>query len=133
MKTLVVPQILLVEDNLVNQKVALQQLKKFGYTAQIANDGQEAVEMVRKHAYSLILMDCQMPRMDGFEATGVIRQLEAESGRHTPIVAMTANAMEGERELCLRAGMDDYVPKPVRLEQLREVLGRWIAIVDLAK
>lgn len=120
-------QILLVEDNLVNQKVAMQLLKKSGYQVQVASDGQEAVDKVLENRYALILMDCQMPRMDGFEATRTIRRLEAGNGQRIPIVALTANAMEGDRELCLEAGMDDYMPKPVRLEQLREVLGRWLA------
>jgi signal transduction histidine kinase/HAMP domain-containing protein/ActR/RegA family two-component response regulator len=120
------PQILLVEDNLVNQKVALQQLKKLGYPVEIANDGEEAVNKVRAQKYLLILMDCQMPRMDGFEATRQIRQLEKVSGGYVPIVAMTANAMEGDREHCLSVGMDDYLPKPVRFDLLRDLIGRWI-------
>ena len=119
-------QILLVEDNLVNQKVALQQLKKLGYSVAVANNGEEAIHKVNEQEYALILMDCQMPRVDGFEATRRIRQQEAIHGGRVPIVAMTANAMEGDRENCLNAGMDDYIPKPVRISQLSEVIGRWM-------
>ncbi len=119
-------RILLVEDNIVNQKVALHQLKKLGYWADVSNDGQDAIDKVSRGEYTLLLMDCQMPMMDGFEATRIIRQQEAGSGQHIPIIAMTANAMEGDRDLCLSAGMDDYIPKPVQFEQLRQTLERWI-------
>jgi CheY-like chemotaxis protein len=89
------------------------------------------VEAVAKHRYDLILMDCQMPEMDGFEATAVIRSREGAS-RHQAICALTANAMEGDRERCLAAGMDDYISKPVGLEKLRKALVRWIPNIDAA-
>jgi PAS domain S-box-containing protein len=121
-----VPEILLVEDNQVNQKVALAQLKRLGYAVRAVGNGREAVEAVEHHAYSVILMDCQMPEMDGFEATRLIRELEERTGRHVPIIAMTANAMNGDREVCIEAGMNDYLAKPIRTEDLRIVLEQWI-------
>jgi CheY-like chemotaxis protein len=118
--------ILLVEDNVVNQKVAAQQLKRLGYAVHIANNGEEALAKLQVQEYRLILMDCQMPYMDGFAATRLIRQRESVLDKHTPIVAMTANAMDGDRTLCLEAGMDDYISKPVRIEQLRNILTHWL-------
>jgi PAS domain S-box-containing protein len=120
------PEILLVEDNQVNQMVALAQLKRLGYAVHAVNNGREAVEAVEHHAYAVILMDCQMPEMDGFEATRLIRALEERIGRRVPIIAMTANAMNGDREACLDAGMNDYLAKPIRAEELRSVLRLWI-------
>ena len=119
-------RILVAEDNLVNQKVAARILQKAGYRCDIACDGREAVEAVENFAYDLVLMDCQMPEMDGFAATRVIRALDSEALARIPIVAMTANAMQGDRELCLEAGMDDYLSKPVRAEQLIDTLLRWL-------
>jgi signal transduction histidine kinase/CheY-like chemotaxis protein len=119
--------ILLVEDNIVNQKVVLRQLQRLGYGATVAVNGREAVNACLHQHYHLILMDCQMPEMDGFEATRLIRAAESSGGAHTPIVAMTANAMAGDRELCLAAGMDDYLAKPLRIDELRDILTHWTA------
>ncbi|MBI5304025.1 MAG: response regulator [Chloroflexi bacterium] len=121
------PRILVAEDNPINQRVAILQLGKLGYAAQTVESGGEAIRAVvaDPDAYTLVLMDCQMPEMDGFEATRVIRKAELTSGRHLPIIAMTANAMEGDRERCLAAGMDDYISKPVKLENLENVIKKW--------
>ena len=117
-------KILLVEDNIDNQKIATWQLKKLGYAVEWVDNGKQAVEAVASKSYDLVLMDCQMPVMDGFEATEAIRQLENEDRRIT-IIAMTANAMQGDRERCLEAGMDDYISKPIKKEKLAETLERW--------
>jgi signal transduction histidine kinase/DNA-binding response OmpR family regulator len=119
-------RILVVEDNPVNQQLARAMLQRLGYQADAAGNGQEAVELVLRVPYDLVLMDCQMPVMDGFEATRVIRQREGTQ-RHTCIIAVTANAMEGDRERCLDAGMDDYLPKPFRAGDLRRILAQWLA------
>src|SRR6266850_1987275 len=121
-------RILLAEDNPVNQEVILAMVESLGCSVEIAGDGEEAIEKMAKGGYSLVLMDCQMPRKDGYEATTEIRRLEDAAGekRHIPIVALTANAMEGDRERCLTSGMDDYLSKPVGREALRTVLERWI-------
>lgn len=119
--------VLLVEDHENNQRVALARLRHLGYAAHVVENGLEALHAVRQAAnrYALILMDWQMPVMDGIEATHQIRQLESKSSRHIPIVGMTANAMKGDREKCLAAGMDDYVSKPISLPDLHRVLEQW--------
>ncbi|MBY0464363.1 MAG: response regulator, partial [Burkholderiales bacterium] len=118
--------ILLVEDNPVNQKLALAVLQKRGYVVKLAANGQEAVDQWRAQRFSAVLMDMQMPVMDGIEATQAIRALEASMGhRRTPIIAMTANAMEGDRQRCLDAGMDDYIPKPIKMALLYDKLTQW--------
>jgi signal transduction histidine kinase/CheY-like chemotaxis protein/HPt (histidine-containing phosphotransfer) domain-containing protein len=116
--------ILLAEDNLVNQRVALGILEKRGHTVITANDGLEAVQAAATQKFDLILMDVQMPNMDGLAATGEIRRLEAATGSHTPIVAMTAHAMKGDRERCLDSGMDGYLSKPIKVSDLLETIDR---------
>jgi CheY-like chemotaxis protein len=119
--------VLLVEDNIVNQKVALGALRRLGVTASLATDGEQAVARLATERFDLVLMDCQMPVMDGFTATAAIREREAREARpRQVIVAMTANAMEGDRELCLAAGMDDYLTKPFNLGALLAVMKKWL-------
>jgi two-component system sensor histidine kinase/response regulator len=121
----VVGMILIVEDNKVNQLVGSKVLENLGYGFTIANNGVEAVEAFQSGIYDAVLMDCQMPEMDGYEATAAIRRLEGSAG-HIPIIAMTAAAMEGDRERCMAAGMDDFITKPVRLEAVATALLRWV-------
>jgi CheY-like chemotaxis protein len=118
-------RILLVEDNVVNQKVALRMLSKLGLQADLAAHGREALEMLHLRRYDAVLMDCQMPEMNGYEATTQIRLREG-SGRHTPIIALTAEAIVGCRERCLEAGMDDVITKPVTLVDLDRTLSLWL-------
>jgi two-component system, sensor histidine kinase and response regulator len=118
-------RVLVAEDNEVNQKVAVRLLEKLGYRVEVADNGQQAVEALQRSRYDAVLMDGQMPIVDGFEATRRIRALE-DARRRTPIIAMTASAMKGDRERCLEAGMDDYVSKPVTLEAVAAALRRWV-------
>ncbi len=118
-------RVLVVEDNLVNQKVAMRMIEKLGYSVQVVADGKAALDAMDKEAFDLILMDCQMPVMDGYAATEEIRRREGEE-RHTPIVALTAHAIAENRKRCLEIGMDDFVTKPVTADQLERVLENWI-------
>jgi len=120
-------RLLLAEDNAVNQELARAMLENLGLKADIANDGVEALALAEKQDYDLVLMDCQMPVMDGFDATAALREREKGSGKRLPIIALTANAMEGDRQRCIAAGMDDYLAKPYSLEQFESVLRRWLA------
>ena len=117
--------LLLAEDNPVNQRVAVHVLGKLGYAVDVVDNGALAVAAVARGNYALVLMDCQMPEMDGFAATAAIRRAEAKSS-HLPIIAMTANAMQGDREQCLAAGMDDYIAKPIDVAQLASLLAEWL-------
>jgi CheY-like chemotaxis protein len=117
---------LLAEDNIVNQKVALKMLEKLGIDVDIANNGQEAVKMFEDKTYDLIFMDCQMPEMDGFDATRTIRGLEQKNDKPpTPIIALTANALEGDKNQCLAAGMTDFLAKPLKQEALHNLLKKY--------
>ncbi len=122
-------RVLVAEDNPVNQKVASRMLQALGCRVELAADGREAVERVARVAYDLVFMDCQMPEMDGLDATRAIRQSES-GGHRIPIVAMTAHVLSGDRERCLAAGMDDYLGKPVAREELERVLARWVGNRD---
>ena len=118
-------RVLLAEDNLVNQSLALAHLRKLGYRVAVANNGVEALEAFQRESFDIILMDCQMPEMDGYEATRRIRALEADA-HHVPIVAVTANAMQGDREACLACGMDDFLSKPYKQQQLKDIMEHWL-------
>jgi len=127
-------RILIVEDNAVNQEVALGMLEKIGFNAEVADNGAEGLEMLAAGEFDLILMDCQMPVMDGYAATGALRELEASelktgssTARRMPVIALTANAMTGDAEKCLNAGMDDYLSKPFEASALEEKIVFWLS------
>lgn len=121
-------RVLLVEDNPINQKVARGMLCKLGLSVEIAEDGAVALDLIAAGTYDLVLMDIQMPTLDGYDATRALRARERLSGGpRLPVIAMTANAMSGDRDLCLAAGMDDYIPKPIRLAELQRVLEHWLS------
>jgi len=131
------PRILVAEDNPVNQMLVARLLDKLGYRADVAGNGLEVLEAVSSLPYAAVLMDCQMPEMDGYEATQAIRQRETTAATvsnspsptpvRLPIIAMTANALQGDREKCLEVGMDDYIARPIRAEVLRSTLARWVS------
>ena len=123
-------RILLAEDNAINQQLAIRILGKHGYVVLVANNGREAVQAVQREAFDLVLMDVQMPEMDGLEATAAIRELEENTGIHLPIIAMTAHAMKGDREKCLKAGMDGYLTKPIQLATFLEEIEHHIPSGD---
>ncbi|MDH5301257.1 MAG: response regulator [Gammaproteobacteria bacterium] len=122
-----VVRVLVAEDNLVNQKVIKGMLARLKLEVDVVGDGQAAVNAVSAQQYAVVIMDCQMPVMDGYEATAEIRRLAGENKiTDLPIIALTANAMIGDREKCLDAGMDDFLPKPVTLETLEPVVRKWL-------
>lgn len=116
--------ILLVEDNRINEKVAVFMLEKLGLRVNVAHNGKEAIEKNDKNSYDLILMDCNMPEMDGFQATQEIRKRETD--QRIPIIALTANAMDEDREKCLAAGMDGFITKPFNKNVLVEIMAKWL-------
>ena len=120
------------EDNVINQQVALGILQVKGYNVTMANNGREALDAWSRHAFDLILMDCAMPEMDGYEATREIRVREQRSGKRVPIVALTANAMAHDRDECLSAGMDDHLSKPFSMQAMQAMLDRWMPVSSLA-
>ena len=122
-------KVLLAEDNVVNQKLALRLLQQLGYRADLAANGIEAIECIARQTYDVVLMDVQMPEMDGLEASRQITRRWPAAARPR-IIAMTANAMQGDREMCIAAGMDDYVTKPIRVDQLVEALQNVTARAD---
>ena len=119
------PSILIAEDNMINQKVIERMVQKLGYRADLVANGKEALDALSRAPYGLVFMDCQMPEMDGFEACREIRNRDLPTSR-IPIIAITANAMKGDRERCLAAGMDDYVSKPFKQDDLKNVIEKWI-------
>ena len=125
--------ILLAEDNVVNQKLAVKMLEKRGHQVIVASNGKEAVALCGQEDFDLILMDVQMPELDGFEATKIIRKKEVQTSRHVPIIAMTAHSMEGYREQCLSAGMDDYTSKPIKFEELFKLIEEYGSLRTLDK
>jgi CheY-like chemotaxis protein len=123
-------RILIAEDNPVNQTLAVRALTKLGYETAVAENGLVAIKELQRQAYDIVLMDVQMPEMDGLEATRVIRQ---DQSSQPVIIAMTANAMKEDKEACLEAGMDDYISKPIRMEQLVQTLSKWAQFVQNRK
>jgi CheY-like chemotaxis protein len=120
-------RILLAEDNAVNQRLASRLMEKRGHSVVVAGNGREALEALEKESFDLVFMDVQMPVMDGFEATAAIRKKEGAVGNRVPIVALTAHAMKGDREKCLAVGMDGYLTKPIRPQELDEILKTYLA------
>jgi CheY-like chemotaxis protein len=123
----------LAEDNLVNQKLALRLLEKRGFEVTVVGDGRAALDALEKGTFDAILMDVQMPDMDGFEATAAIREKEKSTGAHIPIIAMTAHALKGDEQRCLAAGMDAYVSKPIRTAELFKIIEDQLDAANTAK
>ena len=123
-------KVLLAEDDVFNQFFALKMLENMGYIAEVANNGKMATEKAQQQQYDIILMDVQMPEMDGFEATSIIRQ---NSRKQPIIIAMTANALHKDNERCIAAGMDDYISKPVDLDKFSIVMNKWMTIINNSK
>jgi CheY-like chemotaxis protein/HPt (histidine-containing phosphotransfer) domain-containing protein len=119
-------RLLVAEDHYVNQEVILNQLRLLGYQPECVSNGREVLERLLERDYDLVLMDCQMPVLDGYEATRELRQHECATGKHTVIIALTAHAMADDRQKCLAAGMDDYISKPIELHKLEAALDRWL-------
>jgi len=119
--------VLVVDDTAMNLKITIRVLEKLGVRADPAGNGKEALEALAQRPYDLVLMDCQMPEMDGYEATAAIRKTQKKGEPRVPIVAMTAHAMSGEREKCLAAGMDDYLSKPVDNAKLARMVRKWLS------
>ncbi|HNJ86908.1 MAG TPA: response regulator, partial [Agitococcus sp.] len=118
--------ILVAEDNPVNQKVVAKQLAFLGYTCLLADNGKQALALWQQHRFALVITDCHMPEMDGFELTKAIRHQESVNQQSCPIIAFTANALRGEAERCLSAGMNDYLSKPVEIQSLKRMLNKWM-------
>jgi two-component system sensor histidine kinase/response regulator len=125
-------RVLVVDDNIINQKVAMKMLQRLHVQPDVVVDGLQALEAVKANRYDLVLMDVQMPVMDGLEATRAIREFE-QGDRHTIIVAVTANAIQGDKERCLRSGMDDYLPKPIKQQDIELMITKWISASVTAK
>jgi CheY-like chemotaxis protein len=118
--------VLLAEDNLVNQRLAVRLLEKRGHQVVVAGTGLEALKALEKESFDLVLMDVQMPEMDGLEATAILREKEKVTGLHQPVVALTAHAMKGDREKCIEGGMDGYLTKPIRPQELNQLLDIYV-------
>lgn len=122
-------RILLAEDNPINQQVAIRILAKLGYHSDVVKNGSEALEAIKEKSYDLILMDCQMPEMDGYVATAEIRKLEQINNKSpVPIIAVTAHSLESDREKCMTSGMNDYIPKPINIDQLATTIEKWLVV-----
>jgi len=121
-------RVLVAEDNEVNQLLAVRMLEKRGHRVAVAGNGREALDAVAKDAFDIVFMDVQMPELDGFEATAGIRENEKGTGRHQVVIALTAHAMKGDRERCMAVGMDDYLCKPIRPQELDEMLEKYLAL-----
>lgn len=120
------PLVLVVEDNPIQQRISVAYAEKLGAEVHAAASCKEAIQLMERYTYALVLMDWRMPEVDGLACTKCVREVDEAKGQHTPIVALTARALTGDRDKCIAAGMDDYLSKPFTVAQLREVFGRWI-------